>query len=82
MFWKFQKIHEQLLFKDMEKLEALSEMVQKVYDLKKESLGKIHKGIQILSETLIEWSLLFYNINVEYCNTLSVSSCIFCKPFA
>ena len=46
MFWKFQKIHEQLLLKNIEKLEALSETVQKIYDLKKASVGKIHKGIR------------------------------------
>ena len=40
MFWKFQKIHEQLFLKDKEKFEALSETVQKVYDLKKASVGK------------------------------------------
>ena len=37
---------------------------------------------QILSETLIEWPLLLDNINVEYCNTVSVSSCTLCKSFA
>ena len=37
MFWKFQKIHEQLFLKDKEKLKALSEAVQKMYDLKKAS---------------------------------------------
>ena len=35
MFWKFQKIHEQLLLKDIEMFEALFETVQKIYDLKK-----------------------------------------------
>ena len=42
MFRKFQKIHEQLLLKDIEKLEALPETVQKIYDLKKASVRKIH----------------------------------------
>ena len=46
MFWKFQKIHEQLFLKDKEKFEALSETVQKIYDLKKASVGKIHGGIR------------------------------------
>ena len=44
-FWKFQKTHEQLLLKDIKKPEALSETVQKMYDLKKASVGKIHQGI-------------------------------------
>ena len=42
MFWKFQEIHEQLFLKDKEKLEALSETVQKIHDLKKASVRKIH----------------------------------------
>ena len=46
MFWKFQKIHEQLLLKDIEKLETLPETVQEIYDLEKKSVGKIHKGIR------------------------------------
>ena len=46
MFWKFQKIHEQLFLKDKEKLEALPEMVQNIHDLKKASVGKIHSGIR------------------------------------
>ena len=46
MFWKFHKIHEQLFFKDKERLEALSETVQKNHDLKKASVGKIHSGIR------------------------------------
>ena len=37
---------------------------------------------QILSETSIEWPPLLNNINVEYCNTVSVSSCTPCKLFA
>ena len=45
-FWKFQKTHEQLLLKDIKKPEALSETVQKMYDLKKASVGKIHQGIR------------------------------------
>ena len=32
--------------KDKEKFEALSETVQKIYDLKKASVGKIHRGIR------------------------------------
>ena len=47
MFWKFQKIHEQPFLKDKERLqEAPSGTVQKIFDLKKESLGKIHSGIR------------------------------------
>ena len=38
-FWKFQKIHEQLLLKAVKKLEALSEMIRKIHDLKKASAG-------------------------------------------
>ena len=33
-------------FSDVEKFEALSETVQKIYDLKKASAEKIHKGIR------------------------------------
>ena len=82
MFWKFQKIHEQLLLKDIEKLEALSETVQKIHDLKKASVGKIHKGIsRYYLKKSIEWPLLLDNINVDS-STVSVSSCPLCKPFA
>ena len=38
-FWKFQKIHEQLLLKAVKKLEALSETIRKIHDLKKASAG-------------------------------------------
>ena len=44
-FGELQKIDEQLLLKEIEKLEALSEIVQKIYDLKKTSVAKIHRGI-------------------------------------
>ena len=46
MFWKFQKIHERPFFKDKNKLEALSEMVKKIHDLKKAYVEKTHTGIR------------------------------------
>ena len=54
------------------KLETLSETVQKINDLKKAYVGKIPRTES--SETWIEWSLLLDSINIEYCNTVSVSS--------
>ena len=49
-------------------------MVRKFHDFKKASVGRIHNGTRSLSETPIKWPLLFASINVEYCNTASVSS--------
>ena len=43
MFSKSQKILEQLLLEDKGKLEALSETVQKIHNLKEASVGKIHR---------------------------------------
>ena len=63
--------HEQLLLKvALRKLEALSEMIQKIPDLKK-SICRINQRV---SETLREWSLLLDRINVGYCNNVSVGS--------
>ena len=63
-FWKFQKIHEQLLLKALKKLEVLSKTIRKIHE----------RHPSILSETSIEWSLLLDRIDVGYCNTVSVGS--------
>ena len=71
-----EKIHAIKLLKAIKKFEALPETVRKINDLKKASVGKIRKtesSVDII-QTSIEWPLLLDSINVEYCNTVTVSS--------